>query len=265
MTGPFWLSPSHAVVLFDGPDAGAFLQSQLTNDVAALTEGAWQWQGYCTAKGRLVATFALARLGQTRYAAVVHDSLAQALVNRLTIFRLRSKVSLLIEPALALAFALPGTPPQPKALLATWAVAPGLTFAIAEAQGQGLARAGAEQVEALRLALIRAHIPEVTAATTEHFVPQMIGWDRVTPGGGVSFSKGCYPGQEVVARAHYRGAVKKHLERVELPLEPVRSPGQWVVLADGREAEICNIARDTQAQLALVVVQGTESSTSGSS
>ena len=56
------LSPDHQVLRFSGPDAQAFLQSQLTNDVDALRPGAWQWQGYCSAKGRLLATFALAQV-----------------------------------------------------------------------------------------------------------------------------------------------------------------------------------------------------------
>ena len=101
---------------------------------------------------------------------------------------------------------------------------------------------------------ITAMQPEITAATSEHFVPQMIGWDTVAPGGGVSFGKGCYPGQEVVARAHYRGAVKRHVEVVTLSVTDA-SAGSEVTLADGRSGEICNIARsDDYKSCALLVV-----------
>ena len=67
----FYLSPVHRVLRLSGPDALTFLQSQLTNDIAALSVGGWQWQGYCSAKGRLLATFALARVGEDGWEAVV--------------------------------------------------------------------------------------------------------------------------------------------------------------------------------------------------
>lgn len=101
---------------------------------------------------------------------------------------------------------------------------------------------------------IEAMQPEITAATAEMFVPQMINWDHVLPGGGVSFSKGCYPGQEVVARAHYRGAVKRQVERQRLPANVDANDGAEVVLSDGRSGDICNHATDLDgATLALVV------------
>ena len=83
----------------------------------------------------------------------------------------------------------------------------------------------------------------------------MLGWDTVQPGGGVSFSKGCYPGQEIVARAHYRGAVKRHLEKHAISSAIDIKEGVEITLGDSRSAEVCNVARSADAsQLALVVV-----------
>ena len=93
-------SPDHSIVTFAGRDALTFLQSQLTNDVAALAVGGWQWQGYCSAKGRLQATFALARTGEDSFAAVVHNSVAAALTKRLTMFRFRAILTIELSASL---------------------------------------------------------------------------------------------------------------------------------------------------------------------
>ena len=106
-----------------------------------------------------------------------------------------------------------------------------------------------------QLANIDAMQPEITAATAEMFVPQMIGWDTLQPGGGVSFSKGCYPGQEIVARAHYRGAVKRHLEKHAISNAVDIRAGAEITLDDGRTAEVCNVVGISDVScLALVVV-----------
>ncbi len=253
-----FVSPAHAIIEFDGPDAGAFLQSQLTNDVASLAIGRWQWQGYCTAKGRLIATLALVRAAEARYLAFVHASLAPVLVKRLTMFRLRAKLAIAESTTLAAAFHLGEDAPALPSGSLTWAIQPDVHLAIVPRDGL-LPIASADDLNALACRMIAGRQPEVTAETTERFVPQMIGWDHVAPGGGVSFSKGCYPGQEVVARAHYRGAVKKGLEQQRLAADaPGIVPGATITLADGREAEIANVACCDGSLAALVVVQRSE-------
>jgi tRNA-modifying protein YgfZ len=276
---PALSSPDHGSVLFYGADATSFLQSQFTNDVAALAVGAWQWQGYCSAKGRLHATFALLRLADDRYLAVVHRSVLAFLVKRLTMFRLRSKLTIAHDETLAVVLCLDdvigeAAASNSKASDAAPAsiidLGHGRSIRIQAAHPANASFAGAnEQPDAAVNANtdafmqqwnargIEAAQPEITAATNEMFVPQMIGWDVIVPGGGVSFSKGCYPGQEVVARAHYRGAVKRHLERVTLPDTAQAAPGAALTLSDGRDAEICNAAQSPSGDwLALVVVSG---------
>lgn len=250
-------SPVHTVVTFAGPDAPAFLQSQLTNDVAALAVGAWQWQGYCSAKGRLYATFALARTADDAFAAVVHHSTVAALVKRLTMFRLRSKLA--IEPNPRLSAWLHLAPPQIRlSTMATLDLGAGRWITVEHDSSEPDAFTNEDDGAAFMRRWTRIGIdamqPEVTAATAEMFVPQMIAWDTVQPNGGVSFSKGCYPGQEVVARAHYRGAVKRQLERQSLPVDTTVAEASEVTLPDGRIAEICNLARDSAGETTALVV-----------
>jgi tRNA-modifying protein YgfZ len=249
-------SPDHVIVTFEGADALTFLQSQLTNDVAAINVGGWQWQGYCTAKGRLLATFPLARVGADRFLAVPHQSVAAALVKRLSMFRMRSKLTIDQSATLAAELHLAATEATEAShtRLATLNLGHGRSMLICE--GSSAEPADAAFMRRWNSAGIKAMQPEVTTATAEMFVPQMLNWDHVQPGGGVSFSKGCYPGQEVVARAHYRGAVKRMLELQTLPAAASHAPGSETTLADGRSAEICNSAPDADTgatYVALVV------------
>ena len=235
-----------------------FLQSQLTNDVAALAVGGWQWQGYCSAKGRLSATFALARVDAEAWEAVVHASTIEALAKRLTMFRMRSKVAIKIAADRAVGWAFD----------IGKSATPGLSLGLAEGRAYVLIDANDATSPPLaddaiqqrwQRACIEAMQPEITASTVEMFVPQMIGWDTVQPGGGVSFSKGCYPGQEVVARAHYRGAVKRRLEKVALAYAETPKVGTEILLSDGRSAEVCNIVSASgHGACALVVVGSTQ-------
>jgi len=259
-------SPDHAIVTFVGSDALTFLQSQLTNDVAALAVGNWQWQGYCSAKGRLQATFALARTGAEAFAAVVHNSVAATLVKRLAMFRMRAKLAIELTASLVptLHLTQPETAPKPLATIDLghdrWmTVASRADASVDPAQVQlgalGNSHAFMQRWNSLG---IEAMQPEITAATAEMFVPQMINWDHVQPGGGVSFSKGCYPGQEVVARAHYRGAVKRGLSQQTIIASTPPELGAQATTKSGIVGEVCNIAPSHPAKgefAALIVAQ----------
>ena len=250
-----YLSPIHRVLRLSGPDALTFLQSQLTNDIAALAVGGWQWQGYCSAKGRLLATFALARVGEDGWEAVVHSSTIDAVAKRLTMFRMRSKVVIEItaDRSVGWAFDVAGEATSGLNL----ALPDGRAYVLLDAAVATTLPPADDAIRQRWQALnIDAMQPEVTAPTVEMFVPQMIDWDAVQPGGGVSFSKGCFPGQEVVARAHYRGAVKRRLEKVALTSTEMTAAGTEIVLLDGRTAEVCNIARTSEHSVCALVVAG---------
>ncbi len=249
-----YLSPMHRVLRLSGPDALTFLQSQLTNDVAALSVRGWQWQGYCSAKGRLLATFALARMSDDNWEAVVHASTIEALAKRLTMFRMRSKVVIEIAADRSVGWAFEPADPATSGL--SLALPDGRAYVLLDAAVAPTISSADDAIhQRWQAASIEAMQPEITASTVEMFVPQMIAWDTVQPGGGVSFSKGCYPGQEIVARAHYRGAVKRHLEKHTISDAVDVKESAEITLDDGRTAEVCNVARTSGAGLlALVVV-----------
>jgi tRNA-modifying protein YgfZ len=248
-----YVSPEHQIVTFEGADALVFLQSQLTNDVAALAVGQWQWQGYCNAKGRLHATFALARTSEQAYAAVVHSSVVPFLVKRLTMFRLRSKVAIAAEGNLVAVhhFEQPATSEN---TLATLDLGHGRWVTIERKNELQPDDTSPQSIGRWKKIGIESMQPEIVAETNEMFVPQMIGWDKVLPGGGVSFSKGCYPGQEIVARAHYRGAVKRELALMHASATSPLSAGQTIVREDNSEAQVVNCVTEPMGHSALVVV-----------
>jgi folate-binding protein YgfZ len=220
-----------AVLRFDGADAATFLHGQLSSDVAALPAGALQRSSYNSAKGRMLANLVLARpAGDDGFHAVLAADLAAPIARRLAMFVLRAKVKVadlagertlvgVVGPAAAAAVAAAFTGVGPGA-----AVAHGDLVLLALPDGRVLidAPAAARESTLARLAPhaargddsdwrragIEAGVPLVTAATSDAFVPQALNFDAL---GGISFRKGCYPGQEIVARTHYLGRLKERL------------------------------------------------------
>lgn len=223
-----------------GADALAFLHGQLTQDVTGLPQDAARLAGYCTAKGRLLATLVMWRGAANgsddapQLYGMVRQDLAQALLKRLSMFVLRAKAKLAATPLHvagvsasapeaatleAAAGPLPRAPwqradlpsgtwiaaPSADARLRWWWIASDEQLDQAAALAGALGLAPAAQWHAADLA---AGIPWITAATQDVFIPQTVNLDLIQ---GVSFTKGCYPGQEVVARSHYRGTVKRRM------------------------------------------------------
>ena len=229
----------NALIAVAGDDAGQFLHGQFTNDVQALAVGEAQWNGWCSAKGRLLATFLLVRRAD-EFLILLPAEIAASFAKRLGMFVLRSKVKIRDLSQLYARIGLAGdgareivtrhwdTPPQPM-----HAIEQGAAIVVALDAQRFVALVPAASApelwelfgksaganDAWRLAGIRAGVPVITAATQEAFVPQMANFDLV---GGVSFKKGCYPGQEIVARTQYRGILKKrmalgHVDGAEAP------------------------------------------------
>lgn len=239
---------SHAgLVAVGGPDAARFLQNQLTGDVRALNPETSQLSGYCTEKGRLIATFRLF-LRDGRYYMRLPREVLDTTVQRLRTFVLRSKVAIddasdemagigLSGPgAEALARGVLGD--APRAADEVW-VADSLTAlriagphprlellsdvgSMREIWGRIAGRAVRVGAGAWRLLDILAGVPTIRRATVEAFVPQMVNYQLV---GGVSFTKGCYPGQEVVARMKYLGQLKRRMYRAHVDSAAPPAPG----------------------------------------
>jgi folate-binding protein YgfZ len=215
---------------FHGRDAKAFLQGQLTCDLDQVMSDQAQFGGYCTPKGRLLANFMLWSDTQG-YLMHLPADVCASVADRLRKFVLRSDVRIERESGLrALGLAGPAAPALlqqalgalPHRRLAITADArasvvrlPGESFVVFAASTAMAAlwellakRAVPAGAECWNWVQIEAGVPWITVATQDQFLPQMIGLDAL---GGVSFDKGCYTGQEIVARTHYLGEVKRKL------------------------------------------------------
>jgi hypothetical protein len=224
----------YGLLAASGSDAQSFLHAQLTNDIAGLASDRARHAGWCSAKGRLLASFLVVPHEDGYLLQLAHD-LAGAVARRLSMFVLRSKVKIGDASAQWVQFGLWG--PGSEAALTGIGIEPPaedlrvgrggkilvvrasplryLLIAPA-AERAKLAALPATAGEALwTLEEIRAGWPLVTQATQDQFVPQMLNYERF---GAVDFQKGCYPGQEIVARAQYRGQVKRRMVRVRTPV-----------------------------------------------
>lgn len=208
------------VLEVQGVDAAAFLQAQCMNDVAALSPGHWHWSGWLTPKGRVIALFALLRVAADRFWLVLPDFPASELQSRLQRYVFRSKLTLSIAPVLAAAGPEAGTPSPGQAL---GDAAQGLAL---DFGGQGgtrtlwllpvsdpaLAPADADTDRQWFAADLAHGLPRLPADAVEAWTPQMLSLGRLS---AFSLRKGCYPGQEIVARTHYLGQAKRELVRLQ--------------------------------------------------
>ena len=223
----------YGLIRFSGEDAKTFLQSQLTCDIRKIDPRRAQYGSYCTPKGRILATFLLWQQGED-FLMQLPASLAVAVQKRLSMYVLRAKVTLtnasddwirvgIAGPrTAALIETITGTSggfgqssqvthdkeisflylsQQRIELITTLENAPGLWDRLS----QHAIAVGARCWDRLTIA---AGIPVILPETQEMFLPQMINLDAI---GGVSFKKGCYPGQEIVARTQYLGKLKRRM------------------------------------------------------
>jgi len=218
----------------EGPDAASFLHSQLTQSVTDLPTDAARLGGYCSAKGRLMANFVLLRESAECVALVLPLELLLGLLKRLSMFVLRAKVKLRDATGETPLWGVIGSA-VPE--LPTWGVqGPWLRLpdAVGHARAWHLGPIDAPALprDAWDWAEVHAGLGWVRTATAEHFVPQMLNWELV---GGVNFQKGCYPGQEVVARSQYRGTVKR---RTQLLLGGAAAPATELFAGDARDSAV---------------------------
>lgn len=219
--------PYLAVARVQGADAAAFLQAQLSADIAALTDGDATFACYCSPRGQVYGLLLVCRepgrpgeAGAGDFLLAGAAGLLPSIIERLRRFVLRSRVAL--EPAPDLAVC--GAPPEAAPASGIYSTLPGLAYRIAETSQCAPDGRAAAAWKALEL---RQGVAWLDAATSERFIPQMLGFDRL---GAVSFSKGCYPGQEIVARARYLGTVKRKPLRLLVDGAPEMPPGSPVRL-----------------------------------
>jgi folate-binding protein YgfZ len=255
MTADQWHLRSLAVVRVNGADAVPFLQGQVTNDVVGLDDRS-RLAAYTTAQGRVIALLRLLRRDDALYA-LLPAELAPGVIDRLRRFVLRAKVRIdLLDDwsvtGLQISTRL-ATPSAPAASETT--AEAGLVFDYPDGR-RAIARRGAAADEAVteqwwQAADIAAGVPQVGAETSEHYVPQMLNLDLLE---AISFSKGCYTGQEIVARTQNLGRIKRRTFRYAIRSDEAPPPLTALNLGPAKVGEVIMSARvDGGAELLAVV------------
>jgi len=207
----------YGVLSVTGEDARDFLHAQLTNDIQGLTPDRSALAGWCSAQGRLLASFVVIRSPQGYLLQLARD-LAPAVAKRLGMFVLRSKAKVADESAAWVQDGIWDADwQQPDVAWKDGIV----TVRVGERRYIQMGPTIIEKPNATEedwvLREIRAGRPFISSATQDKFVPQMVNLEKL---GGVDFQKGCYPGQEIVARAQYRGQVKRRMVQMQGAARP---------------------------------------------
>jgi folate-binding protein YgfZ len=233
--------PQWGLILVEGADAASFLQNQLTNSVLGLARilpghiakgsASTRLIGYCSPKGRLLASawlglFPSSEDAEDRFALFISKDIAASTAKRLSMFVLRSKVKVIDVSANWTISGLFGSEEQivdfkfdPSAIalrmpdIFTNNQSVARLLLANPVDNQSSAHDSSEMLVAWNTLEVLSAIPRIVQATQEQFVPQMINFESVA---GVDFKKGCYPGQEIVARSQYRGAIKRRLQIAHL-------------------------------------------------
>jgi tRNA-modifying protein YgfZ len=246
-TAPYGASLArYGMLAVRGSDARAFLHAQLTNDIQNLGHDRAALAGWCSAKGRLLASL-LVIPAQEGFLLQLARDLASAVAKRLSMFVLRSKVRVGDESDSWVQVGLWGETAA-DALRDAGLPVPEGSFVVA---GNGTCMVVRYDSQRFLMVAPAPELPElqrrvrfspagedawiaqeiqagralISTATQDQFVPQMVNLERL---GGVDFHKGCYPGQEIVARTQYRGQVKRRLVKATVPAGVKASPGQDV-------------------------------------
>ena len=241
-----------------GPDAAKFLQGQLTNDVNQVDAGHGQLSGLCTPKGRLLAILRIFLRAES-YFLLLPSPLTAPTLERLRKYVLMSKVELVDDSEALVGVGLSGphcekeleqlVEPVPAAVndsvqandmtvIRTAAIQPrfeiyGPTEVMEKTWARLDVRAAPVGAAAWTLLDVLAGVPAVYPQTVDEFVPQTVNLDLL---GGISFNKGCYTGQEIVARVHYRGTVKRRMYLAHCDAAEAPRPGDAVRTAGSDQA-----------------------------
>ncbi len=192
------LSEILTIIEIQGADSKLFLQGQLTNDINLLDNQPFQFSAHLNNKGRILATFIITKIADGHYYLITSTDVIEKIIPRLKMFVLRSKVTI-NKSDLYIIY----SDDKPN-FVNTLEVIPGHFIGITNTLHTNILNNTTHWVNVL----IEYGIPIVHANTAEVLIPQHINYDLI---GGVSFTKGCYTGQEIVARTHYLGKVKRQM------------------------------------------------------
>lgn len=249
---------SLGVIRVEGPDAASFLQAQVTADLRGLAPGTSTLAAWCSPQGRVIA---LLRIGPFAdgYLAVLPRELCGSVHERLRRFVLRSKVAIIDASADLTVVGISGREPgaldalPPHGELAVLRLPASRELLIGTAEPLGAATAGLDPAgdDAWEARCIAEGEPEVYSSTSESWVPQMLNLDLL---GAVSFRKGCYPGQEIVARTQNLGRIKRRMFRYHVAGPSLPEAGAALFQGKSKVGEVVrSVRRATTAQLLAVV------------
>ena len=214
---PLFALPDHQVLVLEGPDASAFAQAQFANDVLALPVGHWQWNAWLTPKGRVIAVFALLKPEDERLLLVMPDADAAELATQLQRFVFRRKLKVTADAGWQVAGSF--NPPASAQTTRIGAEADSLEldYGSSPRNLQLVPATTALALDTDAIALWRVQdlqhgLPRLSAAQREQWTAQQLSLERLP---AFSVKKGCYPGQEIVARTHFLGKAKRSLALLE--------------------------------------------------
>lgn len=249
----------HGLISIDGDDATDFLQGQLTNDVRDVSLTHSQLSAYCTHKGRMLANFRLFRRADSFYIQLP-QTLLESILKRISMFILMSKVSIKDSCNELVKIGLSG-PKADEQLSAIISDLPSATDDCTQANGYTVIKCAGEMpryeifadlhdmkilwgqldvnaaptgATAWETLDILAGIPTITPETSEAFVPQMTNMHVIN---GVNFQKGCYTGQEVVARMQYLGKLKRRMFKIQIATSKLVSSGDKLFCKDSKSGQ----------------------------
>jgi folate-binding protein YgfZ len=237
---------------FSGVDAGSFLHAQLSADILALASGDAVFACYCEPKGRVLALLLVHRVNEDYYV-IMSRALTSAVTERLKIYRMRSKVNIdvLNDYWIAGLQADDAEPASGKSLAIRL---PGNGHWLVVTPDEITVDTSAHRQEEWKISELRLGITWLTPATSGEFLPQMLGFEEL---GAVNYRKGCYPGQEIVARTHYLGKVKRHPRLLNCKLADCPEPMEKInIFNDGQiyDAIVADCGLDADGNVCLLAV-----------
>jgi folate-binding protein YgfZ len=209
-----------SAIRFGGADAGDFLHNQLSSDVLGLASGDSVFACYCEPKGRVLALM-LVYKAKEDFVIIMSNSLVTGISNRLKIYRMRSSVSIDILDDYTISGVIADDASETP-LPETQAVRlPGSDLWLVLDSPNMNADTDITSQREWKISELRLGVTWLQPETSGQFLPQMLGFEEL---GAVNYKKGCYPGQEIVARTHYLGKVKRHPRLINCQLKAVPKP-----------------------------------------
>lgn len=238
-----------SAIRFSGSDAGDFLHNQLSADVLGLASGDSVYACYCEPKGRVLALMLVYR-AEDDFIIIMSGTLVKAITDRLKIYRMRSSVSIDVLEEHTIAGIQSDDAPALTGSEAHIIKLPGSNLWLVSGSQEKPADSDRTLQREWKIAELRLGISWLQPETSGQFLPQMLGFEEL---GAINYRKGCYPGQEIVARTHYLGKVKRHPRLINCKFSVAPEPMDKIsihgddqsydaVVADcgpGKEGEVC--------------------------